>query len=153
MELIPILSLIMLVATIATFILAIGAYILYKIRERNNRIESESQKDTVQAELVTPSQIIPDAEGVGEAYTGDLLYTKDSHRRPLYTETRKSRPRMRPTYVAPIFTKFDSQVSQQPSSAQVKERTTSREKFLRYTQDGYVEPTKDENKESTLKWR
>ncbi len=153
MELIPILSLIMLVATIATFILAIGAYILYKIRERNNRIESDSQKDTVQAELVTPTQIIPDAEGVNRAYTGDLLYTKDSQKRPLYTETRKSGPRMRPTYVAPIFTKFDSKVSRQSSSAQVKERTSTREKFLRYTQDGYVEPTKDENKESTLKWR
>ena len=33
MELIPVLSTIILVATISTFLLAIGAYILYKIRE------------------------------------------------------------------------------------------------------------------------
>lgn len=37
MELIPILSTIILVATIATFILAVAAYILYKVRERRAR--------------------------------------------------------------------------------------------------------------------
>lgn len=35
MEIVPILSTIILVATIATFILAIAAYILFKIRQRN----------------------------------------------------------------------------------------------------------------------
>ena len=34
MELIPILSTIILVATISTFILAVGAYILYKVQEK-----------------------------------------------------------------------------------------------------------------------
>ena len=33
MELIPILSTIILVATISTFVLAVGAYILYKVQE------------------------------------------------------------------------------------------------------------------------
>ena len=33
MELIPVLSTIILIATISTFLLAIGAYILYKVRE------------------------------------------------------------------------------------------------------------------------
>lgn len=36
MELVPILSTIILVGTIATFILAVAAYILYKIRERRS---------------------------------------------------------------------------------------------------------------------
>jgi hypothetical protein len=40
MELVPILSTIILVGTIATFILAVAAYILYKIRERRAREES-----------------------------------------------------------------------------------------------------------------
>ena len=40
MELVPILSTIILVGTIATFILAVAAYILYKIRERRARDES-----------------------------------------------------------------------------------------------------------------
>ena len=37
MELVPILSTIILVGTIATFILAVAAYVLYKIRERRAR--------------------------------------------------------------------------------------------------------------------
>jgi hypothetical protein len=40
MELVPILSTIILVGTIATFILAVAAYILYKIRERRAREDS-----------------------------------------------------------------------------------------------------------------
>ena len=40
MEIVPILSTIILVGTIATFILAVAAYILYKIRERRVREES-----------------------------------------------------------------------------------------------------------------
>jgi hypothetical protein len=41
MELVPILSTIILVGTIATFILAVAAYILYKIRERRARESSQ----------------------------------------------------------------------------------------------------------------
>lgn len=144
MELIPILSLIMLVATIATFVLAIGAYILYKIRERNGRLESENQKETVKAELVTPSQVLSESRALNETYTGDLLQTRDMH---------KSGHRMRKTYVAPIYTNTENQRSKQSTSTQVKDRMTNQKKYLRYTQDGYVEPGKDENKESTLKWR
>ncbi len=40
MELIPILSTMILVGTIATFILAVAAYILYKIRERSGEVGS-----------------------------------------------------------------------------------------------------------------
>lgn len=144
MELIPILSLIMLVATIATFVLAIGAYILYKIRERNDRFESENQKETVQAELVTPSQVFAEARTTNEAYTGDLMLTRGMH---------KSGHRMRKTYVAPIYTNTESQRPKQSTSTLEKDRMTNQKKYLRYTQDGYVEPGKDENKESTLKWR
>ena len=57
MELIPILSTIILVATICTFILAIGAYILYKVREKRGEQASYSSPSTVRAELVTPDEI------------------------------------------------------------------------------------------------
>ena len=56
MELVPILSTIILVGTIATFILAVAAYILYKIRERRAR-ESQQQQGYYQQEphvLVAP---------------------------------------------------------------------------------------------------
>ncbi len=63
MELIPILSTIILVATICTFILAIGAYILYKIREGKPQYAYQTKPSTVKAELVVPS---------------DAMFSKDS---------------------------------------------------------------------------
>lgn len=48
MELVPILSTIILVGTIATFILAVFAYILYKVRERRTR-EAGPQRQYVEA--------------------------------------------------------------------------------------------------------
>lgn len=58
MELVPILSTIILVGTIATFILAVAAYVLYKIRERRAQ-EERSTTAAIQQEphvLVTPQQ-------------------------------------------------------------------------------------------------
>lgn len=58
MELVPILSTIILVGTIATFILAVAAYVLYKIRERRAH-EERSTTAAIQQEphvLVTPQQ-------------------------------------------------------------------------------------------------
>lgn len=48
MELVPILSTIILVGTIATFILAVFAYILYKVRERRTR-DAGQQRQYVEA--------------------------------------------------------------------------------------------------------
>jgi len=58
MQLVPILSTIILVGTIATFILAVAAYILYKIRERRAREEGVVQTQFVQEPhvLVAPQQ-------------------------------------------------------------------------------------------------
>jgi len=153
MELIPILSLIMLVATIATFVLAIGAYILYKIRERNGRAEAKIEQESVNAELVTPSQILSERSATKETYTGDLNITKGSYNKPLYTEVNNMKPRMRPTYTAPIYTKAEALSKRRTVFPQTVDRTTGQKKYLRYTQDGYVEPVNDENKDSILKWR
>lgn len=54
MELIPILATIILVATISTFFLSIGAYILYKVREARGVKATVAPPATIQAELVTP---------------------------------------------------------------------------------------------------
>ena len=53
MELIAILSTIILVATISTFILSIGAYILYKIRSRREQRPLLNTVGPTKAELVT----------------------------------------------------------------------------------------------------
>jgi uncharacterized ion transporter superfamily protein YfcC len=56
MELITILSTIILIATISTFILSIGAYILYKIRDRREQKPILSPVVNTQAELVTVNE-------------------------------------------------------------------------------------------------
>jgi hypothetical protein len=54
MELIPILAFIVLVATIATFIFAFAAYVLFKIRESRGKAVSSQPPQVFQAEFVTP---------------------------------------------------------------------------------------------------
>lgn len=56
MELIPILSTIILVATISTFILAVGAYILYKIREGKGAVSPERKPEYLEAEYLVPKE-------------------------------------------------------------------------------------------------
>jgi len=59
MELVPILSTIILVGTIATFILAVAAYILYKIRERRAHDEDRTYVSVEQEPhvLVAPQAV------------------------------------------------------------------------------------------------
>ena len=56
MELITILSTIILIATISTFMLAVGAYILYKIRDRREQKPVYSEVKPTKAELITVSE-------------------------------------------------------------------------------------------------
>ncbi len=60
MELIPILSTIILVATISTFILAVGAYILFKIHERQADQHASRHLAIERAELLEPADISKD---------------------------------------------------------------------------------------------
>jgi len=72
MEIIPILSTIILVATIATFVLAIAAYVLYKIRERRARQGGVVRTDVVMGNdahvLVTPQPAL-----LGQPYAPALM--------------------------------------------------------------------------------
>ena len=60
MELIPILSTIILVATISTFILAVGAYILFKVHERQADQHASRHLAIERAELLEPENIDED---------------------------------------------------------------------------------------------
>jgi hypothetical protein len=118
MELIPVLSTIILVATISTFLLAIGAYILYKIREGKGQQLVTPIPSTVSAELYTPAetQVLVPRQGPEVAP------------QPLYFE-----PKPQPETV----------IYQQPME----------HKFLKYTADGYIVPSKEEKSQGTLKWK
>jgi len=131
MELIPILSTIILVATICTFILAIGAYILYKIRERKGEKTHYSRPSSVQAELVTPEETDVSVESG---------YIRTSSERGAY-------PGRSPSY--------DEKTGYYPAAEEYerknKRKTTGR-KFLKYTSEGYV-PTEEDKNTGILKWR
>lgn len=91
MELIPVFSLIVLVATIATFILAVGAYILFKIRERRGGAREDARDAAFEAEIVAPAPYVMSevAGGPMAAPPARREYAGDPHR-PRYTSDRPS---------------------------------------------------------------
>lgn len=135
MELIPILSTIILVATICTFILAIGAYILYKIRERRGEQAQYSPPSTVQAELVAPE------EG---AHPVEPYYIKTSEGRGTHREPRSSGSEKAGYYPS-------GEEDTAGYNRRKKQKTTGK-KFLKYTSEGYV-PTEEDKNTGILKWR
>ena len=188
MELIPILSLIILVATISTFILAVGAYVMYKIRERKGAKAKAAQPAAIPAEMVTPAPMLTQTTQAAQKVTqtqpvyatrtemrptyGEERYTRATQfetQRPMYTTASESTQRpgfeMRPTYVgggsAPPPTSAgttyaETRYQRQDATRQTKE-TSNKKKFLRYTNEGYVEPKKEkitkQTREESLRWR
>jgi hypothetical protein len=149
MELIPILSLIILVATISTFILAIGAYILYKIRERKGKKGVAGQPDTIEAELVTPTKVVAETR---TTLTGEPIYTTATERetrlRPTFVPPRETRTRTTRTNITTRYTAPITKENIEP------EQYTSAQKFKRYTTNTNVgSKVRETRNEESLKWR
>ncbi len=166
MELIPILSLIILVATISTFILAVGAYILYKIRERKGKQSVAEQPASVEAQLVTPTRVVAETRSTRRTATGGQIYTRGTRDDSRYS-TRTEDTAMRPTFVAPKETRATRTEATRYTAPREEatrytaprerdsregERYTSTQKFKRYT-NTYDKPTKEVKKEESLRWR
>lgn len=124
MQLVPILSTIILVGTIATFILAVAAYVLYKIRERRAREEGVTQTQYVQEPhvLVTPQQTVLAAPAQQQAAPATNVFVAPSMAAP--SQQAPAQP----------------QVSQAP--AQQAEPQNSL--FWEYTDEGFVPVQPDE---------
>lgn len=145
MELIPILSTIILVATICTFILAIGAYILYKVREGKPQYGYQTKPASVQGELVVPSQVV---------YTKDSATVKNVEpgiTREEYTKQHKpSQSRYTPE---PRGYKIEEEkVEKKKVRVKPQEKFSDENKFLKYTSDGYI-PTQEDRNSGEIKWR
>lgn len=149
MELIPILATIILMATISTFFLAVGAYVLYKIRERKGFKVEKAAPATIQAELVTPEVI---QEIVQQT-------TEQPARAPVRQFERPNPPAYRPSN-EPIFVQSRTpqpaapvvaQEAPKAGPAQVQAPAAER-KILKVTSEGYVAP-KEEKKQGAVKWR
>lgn len=166
MELIPILSLIILVATISTFMLAVGAYILYKIRERKGILAQAPQPSAIPAELIAPSPLALEQKGVSterrtfEAATHQQEYGYEYQRKPTFAgrqEVSKG-PELKPTYVGAAPTNYEGSKYQKPTGENMRgtasDKTGSKKKFVRYTSEGYIEPSaKEKKQEDNLRWR
>lgn len=157
MELVPILSLIVLVATISTFILSIGAYIYYKIRERKGRTAKAAQPVAIEAELVTPAPLMSQRR-FGQ--TGLRTYSEEQYteEEPEKEMTRINEPVRARSTASPSVKTDSSQMSaarqytSDPGITRVSEQ--GRRKFMRYTSDGYIDPDQDTNSnEEKLRWR
>lgn len=160
MELIPILSFIILVATISTFILAVGAYILYKIRESKGRKAVTVKSQSAEAELYAPAQITSTSEFAVQSKKVRQEQPQIKSReqaRPLLYETQQERS------YQPQDEKFpNGRVSAEAKRYQVPNQAEGQEqdyqengtdkKFMKYTSDGYVPVSKSKTGEN-LKWR
>lgn len=129
MELIPILSTIILVATMMTFVLAIGAYILYKVREKQGQTYSYEHADQIQAEVLSPAE----QESVYERVRSQSAFNVE----PIYGSQGSS------NYMPDVE-------QQQVRSGQVDQQ--GNQKFMKYTNEGYVAP-KEDKKAGVLRWR
>lgn len=153
MELIPILSLIILVATITTFILSIGAYAMYKVRERKGEGKSAETPSTIEAELLTPSRLAQDAS---RSYSSRL--TREVYQTGVRDGASSGAGRQVP--YAPAMTNAYTAERYVPEESSEREHSRGNgaqsrdQKYMRYTHDGYIEPGRDKNsKEDNLRWR
>jgi len=154
MELIPILSLIILVATVSTFILAVGAYVLYKVRERKGK-ESATQPSSIPAELISPAPLLVDQQLTQTA--GRVNYSKTPMQEPIYAQAQEAGPQLRPTFVgqkSPRYTFTEASQYQRPDTKTFEgERFSQAQRFTRYTGEINPEVNKKQEEREVLKWR
>jgi hypothetical protein len=129
MELIPILSLIIMVATVCTFILAIGAFYHYKRKEKKRKTAQKPQPDFIQAELVTPG---PYTSG----WTADDYYRGNA-------PVRGRAPGRESEYAGGHERKVPA----------YQEKRRTGHKFMRYTAAGYLDPLTDRTAADKIRWR
>ncbi len=164
MELIPILSLIILVATVSTFILAVGAYILYKVRERKGIEAQAPQPVAIPAELVAPAPLAAEQRAATkERKTFEVVQPQQEfgfeYQRAAPYEQEESRgPELRPTFVSGGPRQYQESEFQRRTEEQfpgsIAERYSPKKKFVRYTSEGYEESVKQNKKqEDNLRWR
>ena len=147
MELIPILSTIILVATISTFILAVGAYILYKIRERKTQQIPGTVYKEFESEYVEPK--IKSYEN--KVYVEDVIRRQkldtESGKKFVKTESRTSKGTLIGNETIKPF--LNTKKTGTNGSNEVIIPDT---KFTKYTLDEYVDVVEDENV-GEVKWR
>lgn len=145
MELIPILSTIILVATISTFILAVGAYVLYKVRERKYQEAPQQVPEMHQAELVEPEDLKRD-----KIFVEDIVEPANRSVKPevRYRPVNKVQSSYSPQYSA----RKERDRINKPSLEHKRVLEVPESRFLKYTDEGYVS-TNEDREDGDIKWR
>ncbi len=155
MELIPILSTIILVATISTFLLAIGAYILYKIRERKGQQAKAPQPSTVKAEIITPAEV-PVQQEQPKTTPQPIFVNAEAEiqRQPIFVQqtapVKQTAVRWHETQPRQFVTAQQQRGFSGARYTGTAEKGT--DKFYKYSSEGYINP-KEDKKAGALKWR
>lgn len=150
MELIPILSTIILVATISTFILAIGAYILYKIRESRGELYVAAGPTEVRAELVTPATApatVHEAERASaQVVVQQPVASSGPQPQPIFIQQQYR------SEVKPLQSRVEVPTPQFNAAGFSATQSPRDSKFMKYTSEGYVSAKEDVNA-GALKWK
>ena len=131
MELITILSTIILVATISTFILSIGAYILYKIRSRREQKPLLNAVGPTKAELVTVRE------------QGNFEEVRQ-------TVGRTNLPRVHLDELEKEEAKTERRINN--LKEKIKDESTVSSKYIKYSSKGYSSFDKDRSS-GDLQWK
>ncbi len=143
MELIPILSTIILVATISTFILAVGAYILYKIRERKYQESKASRYEMQQAELVEPAELQQE-----KIYVDDII---NQVKRVPKKEVRYQPVIQGKSTLSPQYSSRKQRENLEKTRKEQKPEIPD-SRYLKYTDEGYIS-LKEDRDNGEIKWR
>lgn len=159
MELVPILATIILVATISTFFLSIGAYILFKVREARGVRQKSVPPATIQAELVTPELASEHTSATREGRrTGPAFETSHA---PAYRTGQSTASYQTPGRNTSNLT-AENVPNVQPFSprreAPISAVTTNAKKFVKVTSEGASEQQQQQQPQQArqggnLKWR
>lgn len=155
MELIPILSTIILVATISTFLLAIGAYVLYKVRERKGQQAKAPQPSTVKAEIITPAELPVQQEQPKSTPQPIFVNAEpEFQRQPLFVQQQAPRKQTGVRWQETQPRQFATAQQQRGYSGASFTGTAEKgsDKYYKYSSEGYINP-KEDKQAGALKWR
>jgi hypothetical protein len=168
MELIPILSTIILVATISTFLLAIGAYILYKIRESKDQRIGAQKPMAVKAEIISPAELPASQPEQARGVAAQPVFVdveqpgQNVNRQPAFTQLRRPAVKQRQAQQgwqqqqAAQAGQFNNGYQQRGYDNGILNsggaQAAPSNKFYKYTTEGYVSP-KEDKQSGAMRWR
>jgi hypothetical protein len=161
-ELIPVVSFIILVATITTFILSIGAYILYRIREKKNKkpgvYKPQINESEINIPVKPPEKEIPieSTQSRLEVQQYQKIPPREQQKAGNYTGQKEiikqeDQPNTKLKTMKVLTAAQSKNTQQQKTSFNNKEGIIGK-KFIKYTSEGYV-PVDEAKIGENIKWR